>query len=67
MSVKHLLQQLASLDVKLWVDDQRLRYSAPPGAMTDKLREQLASHKAEVISLLEQLRGGTDGLAPILK
>ena len=33
MTTVELLSQLSGLDVKLWVDGERLRYGAPPGGV----------------------------------
>ena len=39
--VHELLTTLAKLNVKLWVEDDRLRLSAPNGVLTNDLQEQL--------------------------
>ena len=36
-----LLSHLRSLDVRLWVDGDRLRYSAPDGVFTPELRTRV--------------------------
>jgi amino acid adenylation domain-containing protein len=46
---------LRSLDVKLWIEGDRLRYSAPSGVMTSELLKQLAERKPEIISFLNQV------------
>ena len=48
MSVQQLLTRLRDLDVKLWVEDDKLRYSAPHGVLTDGLLSELASQKEEM-------------------
>ncbi len=45
---------LRSLDVKLWIEGDRLRYSAPSGVMTPELLKQLAEHKPEIITFLNE-------------
>jgi len=50
-----LLTELSVLDVKLTVEDGRLRYSAPKGALTPSLLERLKTHREEIVRLLEQL------------
>ena len=53
---------LRSLDIRLTVEDDRLRCSAPKGAMTPALRDQLAIRKSELIDWLkapEQSNGDT--------
>ncbi|MGB7922670.1 MAG: condensation domain-containing protein [Pyrinomonadaceae bacterium] len=51
-SLHNLLARLRSLDVKIWLEGERLRYSAPVGVMGAELREQLAGRKAEIIEFL---------------
>ena len=63
-----LLSNLRSLGVKLWVDADRLRYSAPKGTLTPELHDQLQEHKAEIITFLETTRlflGSTNEPIPI--
>lgn len=49
-----LLADLRTRQIRLWLDGDKLRYQAPPNALTPDLREQLAIHKAEIITLLQQ-------------
>ena len=45
----------------------RLRYSAPTGALTPDLRTQLAEHKAEILTLLRQtMAEGNRKIVPML-
>src|SRR5690349_11154060 len=53
MTTQEFLSRLSKLDIKLWVDDDRLRYSAPQGVMTSELLAELSEHKADVIALLQ--------------
>ncbi|HET9899068.1 MAG TPA: MupA/Atu3671 family FMN-dependent luciferase-like monooxygenase [Streptosporangiaceae bacterium] len=57
MKVADLMTQLRKANVDLWVDGDRLRYSAPAGALASELRAALAAHKAEVIEFLDRGRG----------
>lgn len=52
MSIPELLSRLVKLDIKLWVDGERLRYSAPQGAMTPELQAELVKHKTDVVARL---------------
>ena len=53
MSPEQLIVKLASVGIKLWLDDQQqLRFKAPKGALTAELKQILISQKADVISLL---------------
>lgn len=59
-----LLTHLDQLDIKLWLDGERLRYSAPPGVLTPDLRAQLQRHKNALMALL---RSGRPEAAPRTK
>ena len=52
MSVIDLITELKSQDIRLWLEDGQLRFSAPKGAMTDDVRLTLKSHKQEIIQFL---------------
>ncbi|MBK7536278.1 MAG: amino acid adenylation domain-containing protein [Myxococcales bacterium] len=52
-----LLQRLDALDVKLSADAGKLRINAPKGALTPALTDALRTHKAELLSFLEQPEG----------
>lgn len=49
-SVHELLARLASQDVKLWVDGDRLRCSGPEERMTAELYAELSAHKVELLA-----------------
>ncbi|MFH8368350.1 MupA/Atu3671 family FMN-dependent luciferase-like monooxygenase [Streptomyces sp. NPDC018031] len=53
-----LLAELRSRDIRLWEEDGRLRFSAPPGALDDGLRARLRARRDELIALLKGARGG---------
>jgi amino acid adenylation domain-containing protein len=53
VSLAQLLAQLDAAGVRLQAAGERLRYDAPPGAVTPALRAALLEHKA---ALLDQLR-----------
>lgn len=63
MSVANLLQRLRQLDVRVWLDGDRLRVNAPPGVLTPELRDELASAKPGLIDLLAT---SVDDADPIL-
>ncbi len=54
MTVQQLLVRLRELDVDLWVEGSKLRYSAPADVLTDELISDLASHKEEIIEWLNK-------------
>ncbi|HLH25146.1 MAG TPA: amino acid adenylation domain-containing protein [Chloroflexota bacterium] len=47
-----LLAELRRLDVKLWLDGERLRVNAPAGTLTPELKSELGRRKAELVGLL---------------
>ncbi len=56
MSVQDLIVQLREVDVKLWVEGEKLRYSAPTGVMTEARLNKLVENKQAII---EWLNGAT--------
>lgn len=52
MIAADFVARLRSLDVRVAVDGDRLRCSAPPGVLTDALRAELSSSKTELIAWL---------------
>ncbi len=66
MTTQELLTHIRQLDIKLWLEGERLRYSAPEGAMTAALRADLAAQKGEIIQLLREVQGGAQEPAPPL-
>jgi amino acid adenylation domain-containing protein/FkbM family methyltransferase len=48
------LTHLRLLDVRLWIDGDRLRYSASRGVITPTLRAELAEHKIEILAFLRE-------------
>ena len=62
MTTVELLTRLQSLDVKVWLDGDSVRCSAPLGVLTGELRDSLAERKPEIRALLRaayQLTGPT--------
>jgi amino acid adenylation domain-containing protein len=55
MTTVEFISYIRSLDVKVWMDGERLRYSAPPGAMTPVLLGELAERKAEIVTFLHEI------------
>ncbi len=52
MKAVQVLSSLRGLGVKLWIEGDRLQYSAPKGVMTNALRADLVLHKAEITEFL---------------
>ena len=59
-----LLSALHARDVRVWVDGDRLRVSAPKGALTAELQAELARRKDEIVAYLRAAR--TSEAAPSL-
>src|SRR5262245_12686188 len=67
MNLVAFLSQLRRLDVQLWVEGDRLRYSAPPGVLTPELRAAIVERKAELITFLTSVHDSADQIsAPIM-
>ena len=56
MNVVEFLASLAKLDIRLWLEGDNLRFSAPEGAFTPAIREQVVTRKPEIIEFLRQAR-----------
>ncbi|MDT9701393.1 MupA/Atu3671 family FMN-dependent luciferase-like monooxygenase [Streptomyces sp. P17] len=54
MKVVDLLHRLREAGIELWAEGEKLRFSAPPGALTDELRAALREHRDEVLDLLSR-------------
>jgi amino acid adenylation domain-containing protein len=55
-----LLSALRARDVRIWVEGDRLRLSAPKDALTAELQADLARHKAEILAYLRAASDGRD-------
>src|SRR3569832_452560 len=60
MNTLEFLSYLRTLEVKLSVDGDRLRLSAPKGVLTPTLRQELAEHKAEILAFLHNANRAGD-------
>jgi pyochelin synthetase len=54
MTATNFLNELTQQGVQLWAEDDRLRFRAPKGVLTDDLRDRLAVHKQELLVFLQQ-------------
>jgi amino acid adenylation domain-containing protein len=54
MTTAEFLSYLHDLDIKLWVEEGRLRYNAPKGALVPTLRTDLAARKEEILAFFRQ-------------
>ncbi|TFI53961.1 amino acid adenylation domain-containing protein [Mastigocladus laminosus UU774] len=53
-TTEEFLSYLCSLDVKLWVEDSRLRCNAPKDALTTVIKEELAERKEDILAFLRK-------------
>lgn len=61
-TIDEFLAKLSCLDIKLWVDGERLRCNAPKGALTPTLKTQLSDRKAEILEFLNPKSNGSETL-----
>ncbi|MCG8669775.1 MAG: amino acid adenylation domain-containing protein [Pseudomonadales bacterium] len=54
MSVVELLSSLAKKDIRLWLEGENLRFSAPEGAFTPEIRDEIVAAKPQIIEFLKQ-------------
>jgi amino acid adenylation domain-containing protein len=52
VKVVEFLSYLNSLDIKLWLEGEKLRYQAPKGVMTPEIKEEIAAKKPEILDFL---------------
>jgi len=57
IAIEEYLARLAALDIKLWVDDGKLRCNAPQNALTPELQAELAARKPELLDFLSRSAG----------
>jgi hypothetical protein len=52
VTAESLLRDMECRDIRLRVEGDRLRYTAPPGALTDADRDAIQQHRAELVQLV---------------
>src|ERR1017187_4851718 len=65
MMIRELLEKLDACDIKVWVEGNDLRFSAPKGALTPELQAVLRERKKEVIAFLSAGEAVNSSLVPI--
>lgn len=53
-TLDEVLLELGRLNIKVWLDGDRLRYQAPKGILTPTILADLKTHKTEIIAFLNQ-------------
>lgn len=66
MTLTTLLRQLATQNIKLWVEGEQLRIQAPKGVMTPTLRDQITAQKSELLAWLQGHQQESADLLPPL-
>ncbi|HEU4625141.1 MAG TPA: amino acid adenylation domain-containing protein [Steroidobacteraceae bacterium] len=64
MTVTQLIAGLRARDVRVWLEDGRVRVSAPSGSLTPELQQELTARKAEIKAYLASLEVPAEEAAP---
>ncbi|MFN6572321.1 amino acid adenylation domain-containing protein [Dendronalium sp. ChiSLP03b] len=56
MKVVEFLSYLNSLDIKIWLEEDKLRYQSPKGAMTAEIKEKIGTIKPEILAFLKETK-----------
>jgi amino acid adenylation domain-containing protein len=56
MTTVKFLASLNNLGIKIWIEDNQLRYRAPKGVMTSALKQELVERKAEIIAFVKEAK-----------
>ena len=54
MTTAEFLTHLRKLDIKVWVEGDRLKFNAPTEAVTDDLKNELAARKEDLLQFLKK-------------
>ncbi|WP_309733228.1 amino acid adenylation domain-containing protein [Chamaesiphon sp. OTE_75_metabat_556] len=66
MKTLEFLGYLNSLDIKLWLAEDKLRYQAPKGAMTPEIKQEIGTRKPDIIALLAGAKVATNSLELVI-
>jgi len=67
MKTVEFVSYLQNLGVKLWIDQEQLRYRSPKGVMTPELKQDLVNYKTEILELLREAQISHQSLATSIK
>jgi len=56
MTTVEFLASLNSLGIRIWIEDNQLRYRAPKGVITSALKHELVERKTEIIAFLKEAK-----------
>ncbi|WP_166144129.1 non-ribosomal peptide synthetase [Methylosinus sp. RM1] len=54
MNAAELMSEMQSRGIRIYLDDGRVRCAAPAGAVTEEIRQALATHKGSIVAALSQ-------------
>ena len=54
MKVVEFLSYLNSLEIKLWLEEDKLKYQAPQGVMTAEIKQEIGTRKPEILDFLSR-------------
>ncbi|MCA9969806.1 MAG: amino acid adenylation domain-containing protein, partial [Anaerolineales bacterium] len=54
MNTAEFITRLRQMDIRVWVEDDRLRISAPKGVLTEALQHEIAARKPDLLAYLQQ-------------
>ncbi|MBW4454436.1 MAG: amino acid adenylation domain-containing protein [Nostoc indistinguendum CM1-VF10] len=68
-TIEQFLSYLCSQDIKLWVENERLRCNAPKEALTPYIKAELGARKAEILAFMSQanqvLQSDSESIQPV--
>jgi thioesterase domain-containing protein/acyl carrier protein len=67
MEVEKFIEYLHSLDIRLWIDDDKLRVNAPGDALTLEIKAELKRRKPEILDFLGNTGISADNTKPVIK
>lgn len=53
MKIVEFLAELNHLGINIWLENEKLKYQAPPGVMTAEIKQEIGSKKTEIIAFLK--------------
>ncbi|WRH68899.1 MAG: condensation domain-containing protein [Planktothrix sp. GU0601_MAG3] len=56
MKIVDFLSYLNTLEIKLWLEAEKLKYQAPPGVMTAEIKQEIGNRKPEIIAFLNMAK-----------
>jgi len=65
--VKEIIMELQKADAKIFVDEENLRIESGKGVLNDHLKLSIRTHKADLISYINQIRKSSIGFIPKAK